>query len=235
VLKKILAATSLIAAIAFVPMTARAEFRATDLYHVCNAGLAMNGETINDELACFNFLGQVWSRGVAAGQICSLKPVSNGEMAFTYTLNLWRMPPEYLSTRADVAALTVFSAYFPCAKPTPANTQSAPAAALKMVTGLPTTVGTCARTTVTEVGHRLEGVDQSGSFVRYANGGTQVSYEEVPAIGRSRIGDRVLMCLTSVPQGCPPGDDRGRAYKVKNLRTGEAWEKEDSAHSCGGA
>jgi hypothetical protein len=104
-------------------MTAQAEFRATELYHVCNAGLSMNRDAINDELACFNFLGQVWSRGVAAGHICSLKPVSNGQMAFTYTLNLWRMPPEYLSTRADIAALGVFSASFPCDKPAPTNTQ----------------------------------------------------------------------------------------------------------------
>jgi hypothetical protein len=118
---KTLFASSVVAAIILIPMTARAEFRATDLYQLCKAGLSMRSDTMNDELACFNFLNQVWSRGFAAGQICSSKPVSNGEMAFAYTLNLWRMPPEYLSTRADVAASAVFSASFPCVKPAPAS------------------------------------------------------------------------------------------------------------------
>ena len=39
----------------------------------------------------------------------------------------------------------------------------------------------------------------------------------------------------SVPENCPPGDDRGKIYKATNLRTNESWEAPDSQHSCGGA
>jgi hypothetical protein len=105
----------------------------------------------------------------------------------------------------------------------------------RMVATLPTAVGTCSETTITKLDHRLEGEAWSGSFVSYANSGRQVSSNEVPAIGRSRVGDRVLMCLTFVPQQCPPGDDRGRVYKTRNLRTGEVWEEPDSTRHCGGA
>jgi hypothetical protein len=51
----------------------------------------------------------------------------------------------------------------------------------------------------------------------------------------SRVGDRVRICLVSIPKGCPPGDERGRAYATTNLRTGAAWTRRDSAHLCGGA
>ena len=86
-----------------------------------------------------------------------------------------------------------------------------------------------------EVRSRLEGSPQSGSAILYANGGAQVSYDVVRGIRRSRPGDRVRLCLVSKPQGCPPGDDRGRVYRARNLRTGDAWELPNSQHSCGGA
>jgi hypothetical protein len=45
----------------------------------------------------------------------------------------------------------------------------------------------------------------------------------------------VRVCLVSVPQNCPPGDDRGKVYSVLNHRTHETWSEGDSEHECGGA
>jgi hypothetical protein len=99
---------------------------------------------------------------------------------------------------------------------------------------LPECVGQCAMTAIREVGTRL-GTPGSGSAVSFENGGTQVGYETVPAIDHSRPGDRVRMCLVSIPKNCPKGDERGRVYRTTNLRTRQSWTLADSAHMCGGA
>jgi hypothetical protein len=99
---------------------------------------------------------------------------------------------------------------------------------------LPTEVGACSETTIADIGYRL-GDPDTGSAISYANGGGQVSYDTIPEIHRSRIGDAVKLCLVSLPEDCPPGDDRGKVYSATNLRTGETWEAPDSQHSCGGA
>lgn len=72
------------------------------------------------------------------------------------------------------------------------------AAAPPAVAGLlPTRVGACVVTTIEAVETRLEDgathqpVPGSGSAVRFANGGYQVSYDTVPAIESSRKGDHV--------------------------------------------
>ena len=109
------------------------------------------------------------------------------------------------------------------------------AAAAQEGAGLPTQNGQCVTTTVKEVSTRLQDTPGSGSEVTFANGGRQVSYDQVPEIDESQPGDGVRMCLVSVPQDCPPGDDRGKTYKSVNLRTGGAWTLPDSEHSCGGA
>jgi hypothetical protein len=107
--------------------------------------------------------------------------------------------------------------------------------------GLPTKVGQCVDTTVKSVEERLEDgatnkpVPGSGSAISFANGGYQVSYEQMPAVDASRAGDPIRLCLASIPKGCPPGDDRGREYKATNLRTHKSWRLPDSEHSCGGA
>jgi hypothetical protein len=75
----------------------------------------------------------------------------------------------------------------------------------------------------------------SGSAISYVNGGYQVSYDIVRGIQASRPGDRVRLCLISVPKNCPPGDARGRVYRATNLRSGASWTAPDSEHSCGGA
>jgi uncharacterized protein len=106
---------------------------------------------------------------------------------------------------------------------------------------LPTREGACALTSVKQVMTRLQDgqtgqqIPGSGSAVQEADGGYQVSYDTIPAIQASRRGDPVLVCLVSIPQGCPPGDNRGRSYAVGNLRTLGAWSAPDAEHMCGGA
>ncbi|WP_019906713.1 hypothetical protein [Methylobacterium sp. 77] len=108
---------------------------------------------------------------------------------------------------------------------------------------LPKSVGTCSRTTITEIGDRFGGAitgagksdAASGTAVSYANGGYQISYSRIAALERSKVGDAVMVCLVSVPKDCPKGDDRGRVYTTTNLRSGDVWSMPDSQHMCGGA
>lgn len=99
----------------------------------------------------------------------------------------------------------------------------------------PENVGDCVETSVASTGPRLEGVPDSGSTIVYANGMSQVEYDVLPGVAHSQAGDAVRVCLVSVPENCPPGDDRGRMYSGTNLRTGETWTAPDSQHMCGGA
>lgn len=119
----------------------------------------------------------------------------------------------------------------------PATTESAPStdAPAQSADAAPQQVGDCTTTTAAEVGPRLEGVPDSGSAILYANGLAQVSYDVVAAISNTQVGDEVRLCLVSVPENCPPGDDRGRVYEAHNARTGESWSAPDSQHMCGGA
>jgi uncharacterized protein len=108
--------------------------------------------------------------------------------------------------------------------------------------GLPTRVGQCSYSEISSISDRFgdalkppaNDVD-SGTAVAFTNGGGQVSYDYVPAIARSKLGDRVLLCLVSIPQNCPPGDNRGKFYSGTNLRTKDSWLLPDSQHMCGGA
>ena len=105
----------------------------------------------------------------------------------------------------------------------------------------PTRPGTCAYTHVRQVTQRLEDgvthrvIPDSGSAVQFANGLYQVSYDQVAAVNASRRGDAVWICLMTLPQNCPPGDDRGKLYTTTNLRTQESWTLPDAEHGCGGA
>jgi len=104
---------------------------------------------------------------------------------------------------------------------------------------LPTEIGQCVNTRIAEITSRFQADitadPDDGSAVNFENGGHQVSYDKVQAIIDSKVGDPVLMCLVSIPQDCPPGDDRGRIYTTTNLRTSESWTLPDSQHFCGGA
>jgi uncharacterized protein len=108
---------------------------------------------------------------------------------------------------------------------------------------LPIRVGQCTVTQVTNISTRFGGelrepeskLLDPGSAISYANQGYQVSYSFVEALADSRVGDRVLLCLVSIPTNCPPGDDRGRIYSATNLRTNGSWLLPDAQHACGGA
>lgn len=107
---------------------------------------------------------------------------------------------------------------------------------------LPAAVGECINTTIAKIADRFgdrlpewSSSEVNGTSILFGNGAFQASYDWEAAIARSRVGDRVRMCLISIPQNCPPGDERGRVYTTTNQRTGEAWTLADSQHSCGGA
>lgn len=134
----------------------------------------------------------------------------------------WRKGP--MSNTAGVV-------YKKCpASPLPATSES-----------LPKKVGKCVQTTIAKISDRfghavmISPDDGSGTMVLYANGGQQVSYGKEAAAIRSKVGDRVKMCLTAIPDHCPPGDERGKVYESTNLRTGETWAMPDAQHHCGGA
>jgi uncharacterized protein len=48
-------------------------------------------------------------------------------------------------------------------------------------------------------------------------------------------GDKVALCLKELPKDCPPGDDRGKVYKVTNFKNKKSFIGVDSWHLCGGA
>jgi hypothetical protein len=131
-----------------------------------------------------------------------------------------------------VAACLMAAACGQASQEQPSAEAQAPEVAASMA---PANVGECVETIVALVGPRLEGAPDSGSAIQYANGLGQVSYDIVPGIANSQVGDAVNLCLVSVPENCPPGDDRGRVYAATNARTGETWSAPGSQHMCGGA
>lgn len=107
----------------------------------------------------------------------------------------------------------------------------------------PTKIGSCVQGTIKSISTRFgdklvkpngDDIDQGASF-QATSGIYGVSYSYVPELAASRVGDRVLSCLTSIPKGCPKGDDRGRMYTTTNMRTQASWTLPDSQHMCGGA
>ncbi|MES1202451.1 MAG: hypothetical protein ABUS57_13495 [Pseudomonadota bacterium] len=139
-------------------------------------------------------------------------------------------------TVAAIGACLVLAGCDPKPATTATETAAAPATTTDAIASAkPQIVGDCVETSVTSVGPRLEGAPTSGSAVQYANGMSQVDYDAVPGIDHSKAGDAVRVCLVSVPENCPAGDDRGRVYAATNLRTNETWSAPDSEHSCGGA
>ena len=96
-------------------------------------------------------------------------------------------------------------------------------------------VGQCTNTKVIKLGTRLLDTPGSGTAIQFANSIALVSYDIVPAAEASKPGDKVKMCLKSVPRNCPPGDERGKVYTVTNLRTHQSFTLPDSQHECGGA
>lgn len=99
-------------------------------------------------------------------------------------------------------------------------------------------VGECDETAIEWIGPRLQesqGDPPAGTSIRFDDAVRQVSYNRELAVLSSRVGDPARVCLIEIPKGCPRGDNRGRVYRVTNLRTGKTWELPDSSHECGGA
>lgn len=141
--------------------------------------------------------------------------------------------------KRDVIAILSCVVLTSCGAPA-TDATNAPAApqvqaATESAAAKPANVGDCVDTTVAWVGNRLENAPESGSAIQYSNGMTQTSYEAVPGIDHSRVGDGARLCLVSIPENCPPNDDRGRVYSAVNARTHETWSEPDSEHMCGGA
>ena len=100
---------------------------------------------------------------------------------------------------------------------------------------VPAKEGQCVTTKIKEIGMRLEGVADSGDAVTYGNGIYIVSYSTLRGLKGAHVGDTVKLCLTQIPDDCPPGDDRGKTYKTTDLRTHKSWEAMNAEHMCGGA
>lgn len=108
--------------------------------------------------------------------------------------------------------------------------------ALAAETGpIPKKEGQCVTTTIATIGTRLDGIADSGDQVTYANGVLQVSYAAIKGLKGAKVGDAIKLCLTTIPDDCPPGDTRGKIYRATDLRTHKIWEESDSEHMCGGA
>jgi hypothetical protein len=105
----------------------------------------------------------------------------------------------------------------------------------------PTQVGSCADTFIQAVGARLVdsstglAIEGSGTSASLTNGIYLVSYDEIPQLKSAKVGEKVKLCLRSLPQNCPPGDNRGRTYSLFNYRTRQTVTLPDSQHMCGGA
>ena len=142
-----------------------------------------------------------------------------------------------------IGSITIFQGYGGVGRLPPwADATAIAAGNAPLTRGLPTRIGQCVATQVARITPRLdfgrspapEDYD-SGTAVEFANGGYQVSYSREDAILASRPGQGSVMCLTSIPRRCPPGDVRGRVYTTTNVATRATWTLPDSQHSCGGA
>lgn len=103
--------------------------------------------------------------------------------------------------------------------------------------------GECMITAVTFAGPYFEGDPDSGFVVRFASGDGTVTRTprsvRPPGVARTRLGDRVRVCLLSTPTktaSCNPEvDPRGRYYEVYDFRTHLRYQETNSNHGCGGA
>jgi hypothetical protein len=115
---------------------------------------------------------------------------------------------------------------------------------LRLAPGVPRTTGQCRTTTIALIAGRVTPRPdrEMGYTMIYRNGMTQVDYRVYPGVLRSRVGDRVRLCVVGLPEvadlphhRCPPGDERGYQYRATNLRTHLSWTSANAAHSCAGA
>jgi hypothetical protein len=99
------------------------------------------------------------------------------------------------------------------------------------------TVGACYSARIVRIGSRFGDRPDSdtGTSVTFDNGLYLVAYDLVRPVARSRVGDKVRVCVHDLPRNCPAHDLRGIGYRARNLRTGESWIMGDSQHECRGA
>lgn len=99
-------------------------------------------------------------------------------------------------------------------------------------------IGSCYDSEVRNVRFRLESsldgtLDRnSGSAIEFRDGLYLVGYESVPGVHRSKIGDRVHICLVARERDCEPGFEATRTYRVRNSRTQETFTMSNSTKAC---
>ena len=112
----------------------------------------------------------------------------------------------------------------------------------------------CVDSTVTDSGYRLQGQSDSGTDVSFAttlgfeglkgySGGPiyagVVTYETNRIMAKEHRGDRVQVCLVSIPLPSaycnPDKDQRGWIFRVYDYRQHAAYVGPNSEHTCGGA
>ncbi len=114
---------------------------------------------------------------------------------------------------------------------------------------LPSRVGSCSRSVV--VSKRFRMVASPGDpgyqpskdpfgkevIISLANGLGLYAGEGDGFIASANFaaGHRVQACLLALPTDCPPGDQRGKRYRLVDLQTGAKVEGLDAWHRCGGA
>ena len=83
---------------------------------------------------------------------------------------------------------------------------------------------------------RIEVPADANLTVAFANGVHLVGDWGSPKVAaHQHVDDPVQVCLISTPTGCPPGDDRGKRYRVFDQKQQKAYVLADSLHVCGGA
>jgi uncharacterized protein YecT (DUF1311 family) len=116
---------------------------------------------------------------------------------------------------------------------------------------LPKKVGDCIESFITKKSTRFEGSvpgEPGGEVVVSLENGISLYvltvYEIPSSVNTDKYmystpdfvkGDKIKLCLVSLPKNCPPGDERGKTYSVFNYRSKRGFTGVDSWHSCGGA
>lgn len=117
--------------------------------------------------------------------------------------------------------------------------------------GLPVRPGDCVTTRIVDKNTRFEGVtpgETGGEISVSLANGIGLYLTSIPHLSSEANadaymartldfakGDKVSLCLISLPEDCPPGDDRGKIYAVNNLKNQMSFTGVDAWHLCGGA
>jgi hypothetical protein len=103
---------------------------------------------------------------------------------------------------------------------------------------VPHRVGHCDLTRITAISGRIapSRYDSGGWTVAFADGLHVVSGLAVPGgVRLARVGDPARVCLVSIPHPCPAHDERGRLFRVTDMRVHRTYLAPNAWHGCGGA